>query len=284
MNLTSPTQVRGLLAELGIRPSRTLGQNFLVDANVLRILVEAARLTRDDRVLEVGPGLGVLTEALLARAGGVVAVEKDHRLAAHLADRFASDAALTIVTGDMLKQRFDVLGEGRLQKVVSNLPYRPGTRILVDLVQSPTPPGLIVVTVQREVADRLVATVGGEAYGLLGVWIGRLYDSELIKVVRPTCFWPPPAVTSAIMRLERHTRLTLPAAQEHCFYALTRHAFTQRRKQLASVLRKAPAGLQMADTDCRAWLTAQGLPAEARPQELSPEAWCRLSAEIGSAN
>lgn len=276
MNLASPTRVRALLAALGIRPNRSLGQNFLIDANVLRILVEAADLAPGDHVLEVGPGLGVLTEALAQRVGRLVAVEKDRRLAAYLADRFAGNPAVEILCADMLDHDVDVLGGGAINKVVANLPYRPGTRILVDLVRSAAAPARMVLTVQREVADRLLATVGGRDYGLLSVWVGRLYDCERIKQVSPTCFWPAPAVTSAIVRLVRHNRLALPRDAEASFYAITRHAFTMRRKQLATIVRHAPDGLNMTDGDCQAWLDEQGLPADARPEALSVENWCCL--------
>jgi 16S rRNA (adenine1518-N6/adenine1519-N6)-dimethyltransferase len=280
MNLTSPTQVRALLQELGVQPSRSLGQNFLIDANVLRILVGAADLQSEDRVLEVGPGLGVLTEVLAARVGELVAVEKDRRLAAHLAGRFAGTPSVEIVAGDMLQQRFDRLGGGRLRKVVANLPYRPGTRILVDLVRNASPPDLMVLTVQREVADRLAAGVGAKDYGLLSVWVQRLYDVEQVKVVSPTCFWPAPAVSSAIVRLVRHGRSHLPADAEAVFYALTKHVFSVRRKQLATVLRKSGSGMQMAESACRTWLKQRHLPETARPQVLSPQDWCDLACKI----
>jgi 16S rRNA (adenine1518-N6/adenine1519-N6)-dimethyltransferase len=275
--LASPTHVRALLDELGIHPSRALGQNFLIDANVLGILVDAARLAPVDRVLEVGPGLGVLTQALAGRVGRLVGVEKDHRLAAYLAERFAGSATVEIISGDMLKLRFDDLDGGRLRKVVANLPYRPGTRILVDLVRSASPPELMVLTVQREVADRLVADAGDSEHGLLSVWVKRLYDIELVKGVSPTCFWPAPAVHSAIVRLVRHDRMGLSAEAAERFYALTRHAFTHRRKQLAGLLHKAPADLQMEESACRAWLVGRKLTETSRPQALRAEDWCALA-------
>jgi len=280
MNLTSPTQVRELLGELGVRPSKGLGQNFLIDANVLRILVEAAELGEQDRVLEVGPGLGVLTGEMAARVSELVAVEKDWRLAAHLSRRFADTPSVSIVSGDMLKHQIDRLGSRRLHKVVANLPYRPGTRILVDLVRNVAPPDLMVLTVQREVADRLTAEAGGRDYGLLSVWVQRLYDVEQVKVVSPTCFWPAPAVTSAIVRLVRHERCPLQPEAEKAFYALTKHAFSLRRKQLATALRKAGGKWRMDESACRTWLKQCGMPETARPQVLSPESWCGLAREI----
>jgi 16S rRNA (adenine1518-N6/adenine1519-N6)-dimethyltransferase len=280
MNLTSPTQVRALLDEIDVRPSKGLGQNFLIDANVLRILIDAAELTSEDRVLEVGPGLGVLTEALAGQVAELVAVEKDRRLAARLVERFAQDDAVGIVSGDMLKLRIDGLGSGKLRKVVANLPYRPGTRILVDLVRNPMPPDLMILTIQREVADRLTAEVGSKDYGLLSVWVRRLYDVELVKVVSPTCFWPAPAVTSAIVRLVRHDRRLLSDETERVFYALTKHVFSMRRKQVVTALRKAGGGLQMDELVCQTWLKARNLPATARPQVLDVGDWCSLAAQI----
>ncbi len=282
MNLTSPTQVRALLDEIDVRPSRSLGQNFLIDANVLRILVDAADLQADDRVLEVGPGLGVLTDELAARTAEVVAVEKDRRLAAHLIGRFSESRPVTVVNSDMLRQRIDQLGSGRLNKVVANLPYRPGTRILVDLVRNAAPPDLMVLTVQREVGDRLTAAVGARDYGLLSVWVQRLYDVEQVKVVSPTCFWPAPAVTSAIVRLVRHGRHPLPEEAERVFHAMTKYVFSVRRKQLVTVLRKGTAGMRMDESVCRAWLKQRALPETARPQVLSTSDWCDLAREIAS--
>jgi 16S rRNA (adenine1518-N6/adenine1519-N6)-dimethyltransferase len=280
MNLTSPTQVRELLADLGMHPSRSLGQNFLIDANVLGILVDAAGLTAADCVLEVGPGLGVLTEALAARVEVLVAVEKDRRLAAHLAERFKGVPSVTIVEGDMLDQRFEKLGGGRLRKVVANLPYRPGTRIVVDLVRSRLPPDVMVLTVQREVAERLRAAPGDPDYGLLSVWVQRLYDVSLVKVVSPTCFWPAPAVTSAIVRLVRHHRFPLATDVEAVFFELTKTAFSMRRKQLVTILRKATGAVHVDESACRAWLDGRGLPQSARPQALSVADWCDLSHAI----
>ncbi|MDP6491494.1 MAG: 16S rRNA (adenine(1518)-N(6)/adenine(1519)-N(6))-dimethyltransferase RsmA [Kiritimatiellia bacterium] len=280
MNLTSPTQVRALLDELDVRPSKGLGQNFLIDANVLRILIDAAGLTSEDRVLEVGPGLGVLTEALAGQVAELVAVEKDRRLAARLVQRFAEDETVSIVNGDMLKQRIDCLGSGRLRKVVANLPYRPGTRILVDLVRNLMPPDLMVLTIQREVAERLTAEVGGKDYGLLSVWVRRLYDVELVKVVSPTCFWPAPAVTSAIVRLVRHDRRLLSDETARVFYALTKHVFSMRRKQVVTALRKVDGDLHMGESACQAWLKGRDLPETARPQVLDVADWCALAAQI----
>ena len=163
---------------------------------------------------------------------------------------------------------------------MANLPYRPGTRILVDLVRNVTPPELMVLTVQREVAARLTAEAGVKDYGLLSVWVQRLYDVEQIKVVSPTCFWPAPAVTSAIVRLVRHGRCLLPTGAQSVFYALTKQVFSVRRKQLVTTLRKAGEGLRMEESACLAWLRRRGLAEAARPQILSPEDWCDLAREI----
>lgn len=278
MNLTSPNRVRALLAELGVQPSRSLGQNFLIDANVLRILLDAAELSAADRILEVGPGLGVLTGALAARVAGLVAVEKDRRLADHLRCRFSGHPAIEVIAGDMLAQRVEQLGGGRLNKVVANLPYRPGTRILVDLVRSGTPPDLMVLTVQREVADRLTAEAGSGDYGLLTVWVGRRYDVELVKLVSPTCFRPAPAVTSAIVRLRRHERHPLSETAATCFHVLTKQAFSVRRKQLLTALRQSGDGTwRLGHAETAAWVESRGLAQAVRPSELTVADWCDLA-------
>jgi 16S rRNA (adenine1518-N6/adenine1519-N6)-dimethyltransferase len=155
-NLTHPSEVRALLAELDFHPSRVLGQNFLIDLNILHILLAGAELEPSDAVVEVGPGLGVLTAALLDRVATVVAVEKDNRLAPYLRQRFAGEPRLTLIHADILDCDLAALFPGPGGKLVANLPYAIAARLLVDLSALPrTPPARIVATIQREVADRL---------------------------------------------------------------------------------------------------------------------------------
>lgn len=283
MNLTSPSEVRRTLASLGVHPTRRLGQNFLVDLNILNILVAAADLSARDAVLEIGPGLGVVTERLCAAARRVVAVEKDARLAAFLRERFAGSRSLQVVHGDALDEDLEARVRSGLGKVVSNLPYASGSRILAELSHVDPPPERIVVTVQQEVADRLRAPPSGRQYGLLSVWLQRCYAVQKPRTVSASCFWPRPEVRSAIVCLSRVAHEPMAPRERAAFRGLTRYAFSQRRKQLATVLGRAPAPLGRRPDETRAFLVACGLDPRARPEDLPAGAWVRLSKHLTSA-
>lgn len=281
MSLTRPTEVRRILEEIGVRPSKAMGQNFLIDRNTVDIILKAADLSAAESILEVGPGLGVLTEELLPRARCVTAVEKDARLAAYLERRFKDSPGLTVIRADMLDVALDDLpaGSGRIGKVVSNLPYSSGTRILVELILAQRPPDCMVLTMQQEVVQRMTASASEEAYGLLSVWAQVDYRVEMLRAIRPTCFWPRPEVTSAIVRLIRLPNSVVDPARRSFFRALTRHAFEHRRKQLVSILKRAPAALRIPAETAAALLCTLGLDEKARPENLSPDAWARLANE-----
>ena len=266
-----------VLNELGVRPSRGLGQNFLVDANILRILVEAAACRAAEPVLEIGPGLGTVTAALLERGAAVTAVEKDHRLAAWLRRRFAGQAGFHLVEADMLDVALPGLPGAPFRTVVSNLPYRDGSRILVNLLREPDRPGRMVLTVQKEVADRLASPPGKHDFGLLTLWTGLHYQVELLHKVGPRCFFPVPAVASGIVRLVAHPgRAPSPGVTDR-YMALTRAAFRHRRKQLAGIVRTGDADWPFTETQCRAWLRARGLDPDCRPAVLSVDDWLALA-------
>ncbi|MBT3191055.1 MAG: ribosomal RNA small subunit methyltransferase A [Verrucomicrobia bacterium] len=283
LNLTHLSDVRTLVTQLGFHPSRALGQNFLVDGNILDILIDCAAVVPTDRVLEIGPGLGVVTEAILDRAQSVVAVEKDHRLYAYLREALAGYKQLELIQGDVLEVGIPALLARGVDKVVSNLPYSAGSRILMDLVCDANAPRGIVVTVQLEVAQRIVAEPGSKTYGLMGVWCQLHCDVALTKVISPNCFWPRPDVKSAIVVLERRESRLLSEAHEPLFYQLTRHAFQQRRKQLASCLAKAPPQLALDANAARELLVQVGAEPTARPEALTIEQWCRLTDRMASS-
>lgn len=281
LSLTRLSDVRTLVTRLGFHPSRALGQNFLVDGNILDILLAHADISWGDRILEIGPGLGVVTEALLKLGARVTAVEKDHRLHAYLAEELEGCDGLELMQGDVLEVGIpDLLARG-VDKVVSNLPYSPGSRILLDLVRDHNAPSEIIVTVQLEVAQRITAKPGTKAYGLMGVWCQLHCDVSLVKVISPTCFWPRPDVKSAIVTLTRRTRQPLAKGLEQRFYALTRYAFQHRRKQLASCLAKAPDALACDAERCRELLQRVGAAIDARPEALTVEQWCQLTEAMG---
>lgn len=269
VNLTRPSEVRALLTQLDFHPSRLLGQNFLIDRNILNILLEAAALQPADAVVEVGPGLGVLTDALLARAAAVTAIEKDHRLAAYLRERFADRPGLALIQSDILDCDFPALFPRPGLKLVANLPYAIAARLLVELTAIPQPPALVVVTIQREVAARLVAAPSSDDYGLLSILIQRHYEIATVKHIAPSCFWPPPEVQSSISNLVLRPAPLGGPADELALRALLRHAFSRRRKTMARSLRDlVPDPLPA--------LAAAGIAPTARAEELAPAAWPAL--------
>ena len=262
MNLTSPSQVKSWCIENGFHPNKVLGQNFLVDRNALEAIVDAGLdgIAGDaPRVLEIGPGLGVMTEELLRRGCRVTAVEKDPVLAARLADALGRPERLEVVAGDALAVlERGVVDASSFDAMVSNLPYQAGTRILLDLVAMRAPAAMTVL-VQTEVAERLAAKEGSKTRGLAGVWAQLDYDVRIVRKVPATCFWPRPQVGSSVVRLDRHERNAgLTDAERRMFRSLTKRAFSQRRKQLGRVLKDM-------------------VQSTARAEELSNEDWIALT-------
>ena len=251
MNLTSPSQVKAWCIEHDFHPNKVLGQNFLVDRNALEAIVDAAALPAGARVLEIGPGLGVLTEEMLRRGFAVTAVEKDPVLAERLAEALGNPPNLTVRAGDAL----DLIKDGSCDgfpALVSNLPYQAGTRILLELTQrtggtrpcaseSSAPAGApetAVVLVQTEVAERLAAGPGSKVRGLAGVWVQLDYDVQLVRAVKAACFWPRPEVGSTVVRLTRHHRNDARTPDWRArFRQITKQAFEHRRKQLGAIFK-----------------------------------------------
>jgi 16S rRNA (adenine1518-N6/adenine1519-N6)-dimethyltransferase len=266
MNPTRPSEVRALLERMGFKPSRALGQNFLIDANILRIMLDAAELTPRDTALEIGPGLGVLTAPLLKRAGRVIAIEKDVRLHAHLARTLLPAPSLTLLHADALDCDLPGLLAGGVNKVVANLPYSVGTRILIEFCHAAARPERMVVTVQREVAERLTAEPGTRDYGVLSVFAQTDYAVSIRKRVPRGCFFPAPQVESAIVVLARRPR-PAPIRDDAAFRALVKRCFEHRRKQLGALLRARDA------------LTRAGIDPTRRPETLSLVEWIRLANE-----
>ena len=236
-----------MLEERGLSPRHRFGQNFLHDHNVLRKLVDAAQLSEGDVVLEVGPGTGVLTEVLLEKGCRVVACELDRGLADLIDERLGD--SVTLIRGDCLRKRHlhqevvDALGNDTW-KLVSNLPYQIASPLIVDLLANH--PNCVgeYITIQLEVAQRLMANVDSSAWGVLSILTQRLADVSLITKVPPTCFWPPPKITSACISVVR--RETLPSDESESFAAFVTQLFTKRRKQLGSILgrdTKLPEGI-----------------------------------------
>ena len=261
MNLTSPSQVKEWCIANGFHPNKVLGQNFLIDRNALEAIVDAAQLAAPTRVLEIGPGLGVLTEEMLRRGHAVTAVEKDPVLAERLAASLGNPPNLTVIAGDAL----DVICTeacNAFPAMVSNLPYQAGTRILLDLVQRTDAPETMVVLVQTEVAERLAAGPGSKTRGLAGVWSQLDYDVTLVRAVKANCFWPRPEIGSTVVRLVRHHRNdSLSPEVRDIFHRLTKQAFEHRRKQLGAIFKGV-------------------IESTARAEELSNQDWIKLASEL----
>ena len=254
------TEMRGLLAKRDIQLTKSLGQNFLHDGNQLRRIADAAELIKTDKVLEVGPGLGPLTELLLARAGEVFAIEKDGRLVEFLQQHFglesrSPDGSAEPVEGEALGEEeeraaFCLLHDDALVfikrekrdwtdwKLVANLPYSVASPILVELAQSHGCPQRLVATLQLEVAKRLMATSKDDDYGVLTLLVQLRYEARDWFKIPCECFFPVPEVDSACVVLERRTVPLLPEAQHGTFEKIVKRAFSQRRKMMLKLLKQ----------------------------------------------
>ena len=236
--------MRELLATRGIQLTKSLGQNFLHDGNQLRHIVKAAELKKTDQVLEIGPGLGPLTELLLENAGEVLAIEKDARLVEFLRERFFNPQST------IRNPQFELLHADALEflkreprdwhdwKLVANLPYSVASPILVELAQSPRRPERMVATLQLEVAQRLMAKAGDEDYGVLTLLVQLDYEPCEWFKIPAGCFFPAPDVDSACVVLIRRTQPLLPESQRATFVKIVKRAFSQRRKMMLKLLKQ----------------------------------------------
>jgi 16S rRNA (adenine1518-N6/adenine1519-N6)-dimethyltransferase len=231
------SEIRETLDARGIQLTKSLGQNFLHDQNQLRRIVNAAELSANDSVLEIGPGLGPLTDLLLDSAGHVLAIEKDARLVEVLRSRLAARRNLELHHGDALEVAKDRNRDWQNWKLVANLPYSVASPILVELAQNPRRPERLVVTLQLEVAKRLMARVGDADYGVLTLLLQLRYEpKEWFKIPRG-CFFPEPDVDSACVALVRRGRPLLDEARQSVFEKIVKRAFSQRRKQMTKLLK-----------------------------------------------
>ena len=271
MKKNKPPGVRALLRHYGIVPRKEIGQNFLVDRLVLGKIIAAADLSADDTVVEIGPGLGFLTEALAREAGQVIAIEVDGRLVERLRDRFSSTTNVRIVQGDILRiDLHDLLGSRTRFKVVANLPYYITSAILRQLLESPTKPQVMVLMVQREVAERIVARPG--KMSTLSVSAQFYGEPRLVAKVRARAFYPRPAVNSAIIRIDVYGVPPMQVDDTDRFFMVVRAGFSQRRKQLRNSL---SAGLRLPTEVIVDALRGCDIDETRRPQTLSVEEWAR---------
>ena len=260
--LTSPGVTRTVLERFGIRARKKYGQNFLTDGNTVRGIVDAAEISSEDCVLEIGPGIGTMTQALSGAAAHVVCVEIDENLRPVL--------ALTLVA--------DQYNGGRPMKVVANLPYYVTTPILLYLLEEKGCFESITVMVQKEVADRICAGPGSREYGALSLAVQYYSEPRVVLKVPPACFLPRPAVESAVLHLKAFSEPPVQADEKQLF-ALIRASFNQRRKTLANGLSHGFSldGKRLTREEVEKALAVMGLPADIRGEKLSLEEFARLS-------
>lgn len=232
--------MREILATRDIQLTKSLGQNFLHDQNQLERIVTAAGLTREDKVLEIGPGLGPLTELLLERTGDVMAIEKDWRLEEFLRERFAAeikDGKLELLHADALRFLDEEARDWSEWKLVANLPYSVASPILVELACGARAPKKIVATLQAEVAQRLMAKANDDDYGILTLLVQLDFQPLESFRIPGSCFFPEPDVTSACVVLERRTQPLLPENLRTSYSKIVKRAFSQRRKMMMKLLK-----------------------------------------------
>lgn len=235
--ISEPGVTRHILKAFDLHASKRLGQNFLIHGGTVEAIVETADICPGDRVLEIGPGIGTLTQGLAEAGASVTAVELDKKLPAVLAEMLSGYDRVRIVGGDILKTDIPALMGEEPFKVVANLPYYITTPILLTLLERRLPITRIVTMVQREVAERMIALPGGRDYGALSVAVQYYTEPRLAIEVSPRCFLPPPAVESAVM--DCVVRKTPPVAveDEKHFFRVVRAAFGQRRKTIGNALK-----------------------------------------------
>jgi len=258
------------------RAKRSLGQNFLVDQNLQKKIVRALGAGLDDEVLEIGPGRGALTQHLVGQVGRLLLVELDDALADALVQRWGDRDDVAVVHGDVLDvPREDHLSDASHALVIGNIPYNITTPIIFRLLERPRPHDIILM-VQAEVADRIVAPVGSKAYGALSVGVRSVANAERLFKVSRGAFRPVPGVDSAIIRITPTRPEPLDAVSEERLRRLVRAAFQWRRKQLRRILRDHPE-IAASEETVLAATAAAGVAPEDRPERLTPEQFISLS-------
>jgi len=266
------SEIKQILASSDIRPTKSLGQNFLHDGNQVRRIVKAAELQASDKVLEIGPGLGSLTEMLLAEASEVLAIEKDRRLVEFLQRRHAGVSDLILQHNDALEFLRRESRDWSDWKLVASLPYSVASPILVELAQADRCPERMIATLQLEVARRLIAKPGEEDYGLLTLLIRLRYEPAGWFKIRASCFFPAPDVDSACVTLIRHPEPVLNRKQTEAFTRIVKRSFSQRRKIMFKLLKE-----DWPEEKLRSAFDALQLSSQIRAEALSLEQFIHLT-------
>ena len=275
-----PQNTIEILQKYNFRFQKKFGQNFLIDTHVLEKIIESAGITKDDFVLEIGPGIGTMTQYLCENARQVMAVEIDDNLIPILQDTLSAYDNVTVVNQDILK--LDIAktareyNDGKPIKVVANLPYYITTPIIMGLFESHVPLESITVMVQKEVADRMQSDPGSKDYGALSLAVQYYAKAEIVANVPPNCFMPRPNVGSAVIRLTCHKQNPIQVQDEKFMFRVIRASFNQRRKTLQNGLGNA-ARLPVTKEQAKEALERMGLAPTIRGERLSLEEFARLS-------
>lgn len=279
-DLGNPQNTIEILKKYDFSFQKKYGQNFLIDTHVLEKIIRAAEITKDDFVLEIGPGIGTMTQYLAEAAREVAVVEIDDKLIPILEETLKEYENVTIIHGDILKVDIEGLvrekNQGRPVKVVANLPYYITTPIIMGLLEGSAPVDSITVMVQKEVADRMKVGPGTKDYGALSLAVQYYARPEIVANVPPNCFIPRPKVGSAVIRLTRHQTPPVQVQDEGFLFRIIRASFNQRRKTLVNSLNNAQ-DLQLTKDQITEALGQMGLPAAVRGETLTLEQFARLA-------
>ena len=275
-----PQNTIAVLQKYNFNFQKKFGQNFLIDTTVLDRIIDASQITKEECVLEIGPGIGTMTQYLAERAGEVIAVEIDKALIPILKETLADYDNVTVINDDILKVDINRIVEerngGRPIKVVANLPYYITTPISMRLFENHVPLKSITIMVQKEVADRMQVGPGTKDYGALSLAVQYYAKPEIVANVPPNCFIPRPNVGSAVIRLTRYEEPPVKAEDEAFLFAVIRASFNQRRKTLANGLSNAQ-GLRVTREQVVSALEEMGLSATIRGEALTLEQFAQLS-------
>lgn len=282
--LGNPQNTIEILQKYHFNFQKKFGQNFLIDPRVLDRIIEAAGVTKDDFVLEIGPGIGTMTQYLCENAREVAAVEIDSNLIPILQDTLKEYDNVTVIHQDILKVDINALAAEKNNsqpiKVVANLPYYITTPIIMGLFESHVPIDSITIMVQKEVAERMQQGPGSKEYGALSLAVQYYAKPEIVANVPPNCFMPRPSVGSAVIRLTRHSEPPVTVQDEKLMFRLIRASFNQRRKTLANGLNNAP-DIPLSKEQIQECILELGVPVNIRGEALSLEQFARLSDIVG---
>lgn len=284
--LGNPQNTIAVLQKYNFSFQKKFGQNFLIDTHVLDKIIASAEITKDDMVLEIGPGIGTMTQYLACAAGKVVAVEIDKTLIPILEDTLSEYDNVQIINQDVLKVNLAKIAEeengGKPIKVVANLPYYITTPIIMGLFENHVPLKSITVMVQKEVADRMQVGPGTKDYGALSLAVQYYAKPYIVANVPPNCFMPRPKVGSAVIRLERYEEPPVQVTDEKLMFRIIRASFNQRRKTLVNGLKNSPE-IQFSKEEIEAAIETLGKGASVRGEALTLEEFARLSNILSSA-